>query len=333
MTNKAELAQRIADDFIAHLDAFHSIAEVWDNDLDAQIAGWYANPPKVWPKRPYFSPSSANACPRNLYYKAKKAPKDEMKKQPHQSRWQKIGTGIGDMIQREVLSMERNYEDKLGESPRFRFERNEDGTPVFEDFAKKNVPVTHKGRKFYLYGTGDGVMEYITEDGEKLRIGLEVKSKQTSAARTSAYSMRAPEESHVKQCACYAEMYDLDMFIILYVNAAHKGWVYTDEDYAKTPDIRAFGIHVTEQDKSKVFDRFAAITDSIKAGKPLHIDPTSWLFNPYKTQIAQDIEPDELARLRKLKEQAIHSSLPDWKKRPYVEVVEFIEETIAEGAW
>ena len=36
----------------------------------------------------------------------------------------------------------------------FRFERNPDGTPVFEDFAKRNVKVGD----YYLYGTCDGIL-------------------------------------------------------------------------------------------------------------------------------------------------------------------------------
>ena len=49
------------------LDEWYSQPETWDNELDRTIHEWYANAPQVWPKRPYFSPSSATACPRELY--------------------------------------------------------------------------------------------------------------------------------------------------------------------------------------------------------------------------------------------------------------------------
>lgn len=323
--NKHELAQEIADDLIRHLDAYYSIPEIWDNELDRQIHTWYSNPPNVFPKRPYFSPSASDACPRELYYKALKYPKDSFKKQPHQGRWTEQGTAIGDLMQRTLLSIERNFEDKIGKSPRFRFERTEDGRPMFEDFAKKNHRVTHNGKSFYLFGTCDGIMEYRTKQGETLRVGLEIKSKQTTAAKTSLYSMREPEEKHVKQCFMYGEMYGVDLYVILYVNAAKKSWVVSEDDYAKNPDIRAFGIHITEEDKAEVFDRFVEILDSVEKREPLPLDPTKWTFNSYKTAIAKDITAEELEVLRSQRSKALRSKLPDFKKQAYVDVVDFIE--------
>lgn len=321
-------AQKIADDFITHLDEWYSLPETWDNELDTQIHEWYAEYGRkkpVFPKRPYFSPSSANACPRELFYKAKREPKDAFRKQPHQGRWTSIGTAIGDVIQRDVLAMERNLEEKTGKAPRFRFERNSDGTPVFEDFAKKNVQIKHGGKTFYLYGTTDGIMQYVTEDGEKMRVGLEVKSKQTTAARTSFYSMRQPEQKHVEQCVTYAEMYDVDYFVILYVNASKKSWVYKGEDYEKSPDIRAFGVKITQADKDRVFDRFVEILDSIERNEPLPLDLDKFTFNNFKEAIAKDLTREELAELQQLRDRAIHSNLPEFKKQGYVEAVDLIE--------
>lgn len=318
-------AQEIADDFIEHLDEWYSLPETWDNELDTQISKWYANVPNVWPKRPYFSPSAATACPRELYYKAKRAPKDGFRKQPHQGRWTSIGTAIGDIIQRDILAMERNLEKKGSFAPRFRFERNEDGTPVFEDFAKRNVKVQHAGKTFYLYGTCDGIMKYVTEDGEVLRVGLEVKSKQTTAAKTSFYSMRNPEEKHVKQCITYSKMYDVDYYVILYVNAAHKSWVYDDADYEKSPDIRAFGIYITQDDRDEVFDRFATILHSVDKNEPMPLDLDNFTFNNYKSAIAKDLTDEELTELRRIKDRAQQSNLPAFKKRGYVEAIELLE--------
>src|SRR5699024_7214159 len=68
-----DLTTQIDGDFIALLDDHFSLPETFDSDLDAQIAKWYSNPPKVFPKRdyPYFSPSSLGSCPRELFIKAK----------------------------------------------------------------------------------------------------------------------------------------------------------------------------------------------------------------------------------------------------------------------
>ncbi|WP_079516561.1 hypothetical protein [Rossellomorea marisflavi] len=312
--------QAIADDLIRHLDEWYSLPEVWDNELDRQIHEWYADPPQVWPKRPYFSPSSADADPRELYYKQLRSQKDVERKQPHQGRWTHLGTLVGDMIQRTVLAMERNMKKKAAFPSRFRFLRTKDGRPMFEDFAKKNVRVTHGGRTFYLYGTCDGIMEYAhPETGEILRVGLEVKSKQTTSAKTSLYSMREPEEKHKKQCFVYGEMYEVDYYIILYVNTAKKSWEVDEEDYQKSPDIRAFGFEITQEDKDEVFDYFVSVLDAVNDMSPPPLKPDKWTFNNFKSIIALEMTEDEIDEVRRLKNRAIRSRLPDYKKRSYAD--------------
>src|SRR5690625_2001290 len=263
LTKMNDLTTQIEGDLIALLDDWFALPEVWDNELDAQIAKWYSNPPKVWPERPYFSPSSLGDCLRELYVKAKGAKRDQLRQQPHQGRWKKLGTLGGDMIQRELLAIERNYEKQTGNMPRFRFLRNDDGTPMFEDFAKTNKLVEHGGEKFYLYGAPDGIMQYVTDNGEPIRVGIEIKSKQGTPARTSLYSMKGPDEAHVRQVVAYSEMYDCEYYVILYVNYAKQGWNMTEEQYAKTPDIRAFCQRVTAEDKARVFDKAALVTKAV----------------------------------------------------------------------
>src|SRR5690625_4926050 len=307
------------------LDEWHSLPEVFDNELDAQIHRWYANPPQVWPKRPYFSPSSANDCPRELYLKAKRAKRDEFRRPPHQARWQRIGTSIGDVIQRDLLFIEKHFEEKTGNVHRFRFERNPDGTPRCEDFAKTNKRVDHAGETFYLYVAPDGVMMYISYDGDPVRVGLEIESKQTAPSRTSLYSMRAPDESHVKQVVSYAHMYDYDYGLIVYVNVAKQGWNMDDERYEKTPDVRAFCVKVGNEEKAELFGRLAEITKSIRVGEPLPLDLDRFTFNNYKKACSLDLSEDEYERLQKKLRVITHSNIPNWKKERYVESFEFIK--------
>lgn len=328
--NPHQLAYELAEEFLEQLDEYYSLPEIFDDELDRQIHKWYANvPKKPFPKQPYFSPSSANACPRELYYKAKRAKKDNFRQQPHQRRWAGIGTRVGDMIQRDILAMERNLEKKAGVKPKFRFARTRSGFPAFEEFIATNKPVKFAGHSFYLYGMSDGIMEYVTEGddgspGEKIRVGLEIKTKQSTPARTSEYSMREAEESHVKQVACYAEMYDVDYWIILYVNTAHKGWFMSDEDYAKTPDIRAFGVYVDDALKAEVFSYFADVLDSIEAGEPLPLDLDKWAFNGYKQAIAKDLTEEELADIQREVLRVENSSVPAFKKRSVAEAYDQI---------
>ncbi len=77
------------------LNEFHLYDNVYDDALDIFIYETYADTLKK--KRnldwsvPYFSPSSADKCPRELYAKAKRLKKDPHVWQPHQRRWVQFG--------------------------------------------------------------------------------------------------------------------------------------------------------------------------------------------------------------------------------------------------
>ncbi|MHC8516807.1 hypothetical protein [Sporosarcina sp. ITBMC105] len=320
------LSSQIEGDLIALLDDFQSLPEVFDDALDSQIHAWYVNPPKVWPQKPYFSPSSLGSCPRELYLKAKGAKRDAGRRPPHQARQAKMGTAAGDMIQRELLFIEKHYERLTGNAPRFRFLRDEQGRPRFEEFAKANVKVTHNGETFYLSGAPDGIMEYITDDGEAIRVGLEVKSKASTAAKTSLYSMREPDASHKTQATAYARMYGCDYYVVLYLNLAKKGWFMSDEDYAKTPDLRAFCLRITDEDIAQILDKPAYVTRCVRENTPPPLDLDEWTFNNYKEACALDLSVAEFTELCEINHKAQHSSINASKKRDYAAAIEFITE-------
>lgn len=334
------IANQIAQDFTDYLNRWHSAPEVYDDALDAQIHAWYANvltdkSRKVWPPRnvPYFSPSSANADPRGLYEKMRGAKRESSERPPHQGRQVRIGTAIGDVIQRDILFAEKHY---TGSWPRFAFEFNAYDEPMFEDFAKVGAVIEHNGKRFALYGTCDGIMRYVAEDGEVLRVGLEVKSKQTTYAMTSGYSTRnGPKEDHVKQCVCYSIMYGtaaepIDYYVILYVNGSRKAWNMTPEEFAKNPDICAFGLHITEEMRTDILDHFAGIVDAADKGEPPTLDLDKWMFNDFKRTIALSLSADELAALQRKVSATQRSSLPEKTKRDYAEALAFIESVRAE---
>ena len=333
MANYTDISAQIEGDFIALLDDWFSLPETWDNDLDKQIARWYSNPPEVWPKRPYFSPSSLGSCPRELYIKAKygNAAKDNFRDKPWRGRQRKLGTLGGDLIQRELLAIERNYERLTGHKPRFSFVRNKDGTPMFEEFAKTNKLVEQDGERFYLFGAPDGVMEYITDEGEVIRVGLEIKSKQSTPAKTSTYSMQRPDEDHAKQVVAYAEMFDCDYYMILYVNYAKKGWNMSDEEYDKTPDIRAFCTRVTDEDKREVFAKAVEVIKAVRDNVPPKMDISKFTFNNFKTACAKSLSEEEFDEIKDQVRRILKSGLPDWKKQNYYEAFEFIR-NVREGS-
>lgn len=325
------LAQQIEGDFIALMDDWHSQNEVWDDELDSQIHAWYVNPPKVWPQKPYFSPSALGSCPRELYVKARGGKRDNFRQVPHQTRQRGMGTLTGDYIQRELLFIEKHYARLTGNEPRFRLLRDGQGRPRFEQFAKASVKITHNGETFHLYGSPDGIMEYVTDDGEAIRVGLEIKSKASTAARTSHYSLKEPESSHAAQATAYAKMFGCDYYVILYLNLAKKGWFMSEEDYAKTPDIRAFCLHITEADKAAMLDKPAEIVRAVRTGTPPPLDLDNWTFNNYKTACALDLSAEEYDALLTQNNRMQHSSLTAAKKRDYAAAIEFITD-IRKGA-
>lgn len=312
------------------LDRWHSAPEIFDNALDAEIHRMYwevlTNPKHFdFKAQPYFSPSSANSCRRELYVKMTGGQRDKSDVQPHQGRWTRLGTAVGDMIQRDLMFIEKHYEKVVGEPSRFVPERTPKGYPMWEEFAKKLHVIEHRGKRFGLFGTCDGILHYRTDTGEILRVGLEVKSKQTTHSQTSYYSMKQPKEDHVKQVVSYSIMYGVDHYVILYVNASKKDWNMTEEEYAKNPDIRAFHVYVTERDRQALLDEFVDVLQAIEDGNPPPLDPEKWSFNNYKTACALSLTDAEVTELQAKAKRVLKSSLPDWKKQAYVNALKEIE--------
>ncbi|EKS8371774.1 hypothetical protein QC456_004152 [Bacillus cereus] len=330
-------AYEIAEEFRQFLETWHSYSEPYDTSLDIWLHESYA---KVLSKGsyldyrslPYFSPSSANSCPRELYEKALRSPRDQAEVKPWQRRWQFIGTNIGDAIQRDILLAERHYEKFTSEKPRFRIERTKDGYPAFEDFVKTRKVIEHNDQQFALIGTCDGILEYTDEHGVITRVGLEIKSKQTTYSKTSEYSLREPGADHVKQVTCYSLMYDLDYYIVLYMNASKKAWNMNEEDYAKYPDFRAFGVAITDDMRNEVLDKFASIVAAVNTKQPPKLDIEHWLFNNYKTACAQSLSDEEYEEIKTQVSRVKRSSLSDTKKAPYIGALEFIDK-VREGMY
>lgn len=321
----------VAQQFAAYLDEFHTYQEPYDDELDADIHERYARAKRT--KRrldwsvPYFSPSGANKCDRELYMKAKRAKKDVEQEVPWQRRWKSQGTVLGDWLQRELLLAEKHYPRFTGKLPPFKIERYENGDFAFEDFAFTQRIIEHNGVKFSLLGTTDGIMEYVTSEGEIVRIGIECKSKQTTAAQTSLHSMTAPKPDHVAQVTAYSMMYDVDAFLIVYVNASKKGWNVSDEEYAKTPDLRVFGVDVTDEMRTTLLDKFAAVTKAAATDTPPPLDIAKFGFNNFKTACALSLTDAEYDEVKAHTRTYMQSGLPAWQKQSVLDAFDFIRET------
>jgi hypothetical protein len=121
-------------------------------------------------------------------------------------------------------------------------------------------------------------------------------------------------------------MYNVDYYIILYVNAAKKGWVLTDEEYEATPDIRAFGIEITDADRAELLENFAEITSAINTSEPPNLDLSRWTFNSFKTACALSLTDEELTQITQQVKRIMRSGMPDWKKQGYFDALELIRE-------
>jgi hypothetical protein len=327
----------IATQFTEFLNKWHSYREPFDTQLDIWLHEAYAKElrkykPVDFKSAPYFSPSSSGSSDRELYVKALKMPRDEDEVKPWQRRYTARGTAIGDWLQRELLLAERHYEKFTGEKVPFTIARTDEGTPFFEDFVKTQRFFEHNGQRFSLFGTLDGVLEYVDEaTGEVKRIGLEIKSKQTSYSETGFQRMKGPKDEHVKQVTCYGLMYDVDAYLIVYVNCSVKAWFMTDEEHEKAPDFRVFGVEITDEMKTGILDKFANVTRCVAEGVKPALDLESFRFNNFKRSCAESLDTEELAEIQSQVERMQRSSLPDWKKRGYVEALEFIENVRGEA--
>jgi hypothetical protein len=332
-----QLANKIAQDFIDFLDEFHTHNQPYDDAMDAEFYEQYARVLKEQSKwgyfnwktapdgtpRPLFSPSSAGKDERQLYEKAIKSKADPRTPNRNQRDWTGLGSQVGAYIQREVMLAERHFEKLTGKKPRFKFERTERNEPAFEHFKKVIHEVEHNGEKFGLNGLPDGIMEYVTDDGEILRVGLEVKSFQKGY--TDFKKLEQPKRDHELQTTVYSEMYGLDHTIVLYHLTYGADW---KRDFSRS---KAFGRYITQEDRIEILDKFARVTKAWRTGVAPAIDLDGWVFNDYKTAIAKSLLDDEYALLKAQVKRAQRSGLPEWKKQIYVDAFMFIEE-VREGA-
>ncbi|PEO36760.1 hypothetical protein [Bacillus wiedmannii] len=293
-------AQDMADLFASQLSHFQSLGLEEPEDMmiywyksfyECLSAGNYAKQPEK-----FIRPSMVGSDKQALWYQLRghKADEDLLYGNPvkpaFQERWQAIGTVVGDMLQRQVLSAYYNVVNHPFKFD-FRFEIKANGHPMFEEFARSTWH-TEKGTP--ICGTCDGILRHIPSDG---RIGFEVKSKQTSYASTGDYSMKAPDSKHVKQIKTYALMYGLDYYFIVYQNCAKKSWNMSREEQLKYPDMRVFGVYISPEEKAEHEAYLDSLWDLQNTTEKPPLDLLNWNFNGYKKTILKDMTREEFGTL------------------------------------
>ena len=111
----------------------------------------------------------------------------------------------------------------------------------------------------------------------------------------------------------------------MYGNLAKKGWVLSDDDYAKYPDLRGFDVSITPEMRQQVLDKIAYVLDCVKNGTPPPLDLDKFNFNNYKTACSLSLTDDEYNALKEQVKGYLKSNLPDYVKNNYFEFFEFIK--------
>lgn len=230
---------------------------------------------KSYPKLPegliVFSPSSASACGRGLFFKANKEEKDEIQRYPYQRRWTRNSSAVHEAVQRDLL-----YSEKVLKNPMFVVERLESCLPAWEQNIKKCIEIEHNGVKFALNGMCDGILNY-TVDGSKVL--FEFKTKSTTIGAVGTYKLKGVSEEHRIQAVAYSILFGVDEAIFTYESVAKDGWTKGAE--AKV-DLRTFYIKITEEDRIELLDRLSEIAKQYYANK-LPAKEDKCFFCVYKT--------------------------------------------------
>lgn len=287
-----ELAQAMVD----HINRFHTLNEIRDNDIEETILleelENIRNPKKPNFKRgiPTFSPSSASKMDRELYYKAKRYPKDETEFLPYQRRWVRNGTAVHRAVQKDLLLAEEHLKD-----PAFKVAKMPDGSAMWEDNVKDVKQFEYDGEEFQIFGMMDGILEY--RDGSK--IGFEFKTKSTTISAVGNFLMKDAQDGHKQQAIAYSLLFGVDEFIFLYESVAKDGWMKGEE--AKS-DLRAFYFKPTQEQKDELLAKFARVTRYVNANElpPFEPDGSNWTFFAYKEQMAKDGGPEYEAFMQEL---------------------------------
>lgn len=219
-----------------------------------------------------LSPSSADKCERELYYKGMREKQDEQIMFPYQRRWVRNGSAIHAATQRDLLYGERFLTD-----PMFSVHRTKLGKPAWEKNIRVVRQFEHQGVRFQIYGMMDGVLRYERDNS---LLGFEFKTKSTTLGAIGDYKMKDAAEPHKLQCTAYSLLFNLNEFVLVYESLAKDGWMKNSE--AKG-DMRAFLFEPTQEAKTELLDKFAAVATQYYEKKLPRANTDKCIFCNYKS--------------------------------------------------
>lgn len=233
---------------------------------EVEMIGSFPTYPKDLVK---FNPSGSSKSNLELYFRAKGEEARATDLYPYHDRWTRNATAVHEFVQRDLL-----YIEKFVPSSMFSVERTAKGLPAWEQNILTYKVLEHKGKQFVLNGMMDGILNY---KGQK--IGFEFKTKSSTIGQVGHYKMKDAQADHKLQCVAYSLLFGLDDYILMYESVAKDGWMKGAE--AK-PDIRAFHVHVTEEMRQDLLDKFASVVESVETDTPPEHEPEKCFFSPYK---------------------------------------------------
>ncbi|MDA2738434.1 PD-(D/E)XK nuclease family protein [Bacillus cereus group sp. Bc015] len=226
--------------------------------------------PKTYPKHlPRFSPSSADKCERELYFKTNKAKKDDETAYPFQRRWTRNSTAVHGAMQKQLLEAE-----VVLDTPEFKVLRLENGLPAWEKNIEGWKVIEHNGVSFVVFGMCDGILEY--KDGTK--VGFEYKTKSNSVAQIK--QLKEPAPSHRMQTVAYSILFGVDEWLITYESVAKDKWGTMEK---ARPDFKVFYHKVTEKDRQALLDKWSRVAENVETGELPEPNYSKCMFCPFKT--------------------------------------------------
>ena len=288
--NKMGRGEELATAIVKHFDKITS-KNIWadkeietlllrQKEYEVSLIGEKPSYPKDLPR---FSPSSADSCNRELFYKNLKASRDEDNMTSWQRRWTENSTGVHEARQRNLL-----YGEKYVNNPDFTVERIvdkdnplRDGLPAWEKPLEGWKVITHKGVKIVVTGMMDGILRY--KDGT--RVGFEFKTKSNSVAQIKQIKKQgSPAPHHKKQCIAYSILFGIDEFLVTYESVAKDKWGTAQ---GGREDMVAFYIKITEKQRQDLLDKWAGIGENVETGELPDGDNKKCMFCPFKTECAK----------------------------------------------
>lgn len=276
-------AQQLAGGLLKQLNALHSIDFYPTKEVEGLLLQQQqyefdniGKIPNFPPGLIQFSPSSANKCERELFFKAKRATKDEVLRLPLHRRWTRNSTKAHEATQRDLLYCEQLVPNRTFDVCRI----GETGLPAWEQNIRKLKKFNVDGVEFLLFGMCDGLLK-CRVDGSI--VGFEYKTKSTTYSAISYFKLKEPQEDHKAQATAYSLLYGVDEFVFCYETLAKPPWKSTEEDLVKKPDIRTFYHKVTEEDKLELLSRFKRVATNFYNDQVPEGEKDKCIFCQYKT--------------------------------------------------